>query len=168
SRPADELIIVDQSSDRRGHDAVNHLFEQHAVLGKPVPRLEYILNTTVLGAAAARNLGIDCSNGEVLVFLDDDVLLERPFLEEVLVVYDQDPSIGGVSGIITNYARPRFRDRSLRRLFWRGSFHDERQPIYWNAGRLLEQKPMPVSRFGTTGMSVRRRALDGERFDPTL
>jgi GT2 family glycosyltransferase len=53
----------------------------------------------------------------------------------------------------------------VRRFFWTGPFHDERQPIYWNADRLRNHEPFPVRKFGSGVMSLRRSAFASDHFD---
>lgn len=59
--------------------------------------------------------------------LEDDVRLERDFLQRLLYAHVEHPQAVGVSGIITNYRRPRWF------IFLRGPFHEERQAAYWRA-----------------------------------
>jgi GT2 family glycosyltransferase len=167
TRPAFEVIVVDQSASS-GLDGVREALAQVAAERGNAPELRYRHDRELAGAAPARNVGIELARGDVLVFLDDDVALEPRFLAELVSVYESDPMVAGVSGIITNYSRPRVVDRLLLRLFWLGPFHDERQTIYWDADRLRNDPPIPVRKFGTTGMSLLRSALGGVRFDGRL
>jgi GT2 family glycosyltransferase len=163
--PPDQIVFVDQSSD----DSTRKVVEAFAngVAGKsgPRPQFLYVHETSHIGAASARNSGIERSEGDILVFLDDDVSLEPNFLQELLAVYQQHPDVGGVAGVITNYPHPSLLRRIVRRLFWTGPFHDERQPIYWSADRLRNHKPIRVRKFGSGVMSVKRLVLNGDRFD---
>lgn len=81
------------------------------------------------GASAQRNEGIDRARGGVVFFLDDDVVCEPAFVEEILAVFaaDERGVIGGVSGTITNqtFVRPSW----ISRLFMR-----------WMAGRRLDDR----------------------------
>ncbi len=56
------------------------------------------------GLSASRNLGARVARGDLLLFLDDDVVLEPLFVEEILKVFGEDKTgrLGGVSGVITN------------------------------------------------------------------
>lgn len=56
------------------------------------------------GLSASRNLGAEVAHGELILFLDDDVVLEPGFIEEVVKVFEQDQTseLGGVSGVIVN------------------------------------------------------------------
>lgn len=167
TRPADEVIVIDQSTGPASRLSVQSALSRGGV-SKSTPVLKYKLDRSVPGAGAARNVGIDLARGEILVFIDDDVILEAHFLEELLLEYGRDPEVAGVSGIITNYTKPGFLHRILLALFWRGPFHDERQPIYWAADDLRDAQPQRVRKFGTTGMSLRRTALGAVRFDEVL
>lgn len=93
------------------------------------------------------------------------MVLEKDFLEALLAIYRQHPSVGGVSGIVTNYERPSFRHRLLEQFFCIGPFHDERLPIYWSANQLQGSDPIPIRKVSGCVMSVRRSALGAERFD---
>jgi len=56
------------------------------------------------GLSASRNLGAKVATGDLILFLDDDVVLEPPFIEEIVKVFEEDTrgKIAGVSGVITN------------------------------------------------------------------
>ena len=56
------------------------------------------------GLTASRNLGLSLSKGDIIFFLDDDVILFPNYLEEIMKVYDtyHDPNLAGVGGIIEN------------------------------------------------------------------
>jgi GT2 family glycosyltransferase len=148
-----ELIIVDQSS--------NPSFRQNI----PIP-VHYIHDPALSGASVARNVGMDHAQGDVWLFLDDDVLLEPNFIEEILRAYGEDAT--GVSGIITNYSVPPFRQRIWENIFQIGPFRDERQKIYRHANRYRQSDPIPVRLFGGGLMSFRAAAIRLHRFDPNL
>jgi GT2 family glycosyltransferase len=74
----------------------------------------------------------------------------------------------GVSGVVTNYARPPRLSRLWNRVFLRGPFFDDRQPVYWQAERLRNSGPIRVSRLGGGLMSFRADAVRRMRFDDNL
>jgi GT2 family glycosyltransferase len=108
------------------------------------------------------------AKGEIWLFLDDDVVLEPNFVEELIAVYRRYPRVDGVSGIITNYLPPSWAFRTWSWTFARGPFRDDRQPIYWNADRLRQSEPIAVSRFGSGLMSFRADAIKEVRFDESM
>jgi GT2 family glycosyltransferase len=111
---------------------------------------------------------MEIAQGDICLFLDDDVCLETGFVEEVLAVYQRYPRASGVSGIVSNYRRPPIAFRLWVSVFARGPFHDERQPIYWKADRLRNAEPIAVRGLGGGLMSFRAEAIRAHRFDENL
>jgi GT2 family glycosyltransferase len=122
----------------------------------------------ITGAATARNRALEFATSEVILFLDDDVELEPAFVQEILNGYRQLPHASGISGVVTNYCPPPSLFRAWTRIFERGPFYDDRQPIYWNSRTLADHAPIPVTRFGGGLMSFRRSAIIGVAFDHKL
>ena len=148
-----ELVIVDQSVEKSYADSL------------PIPTI-YIHDQSLSGASHARNVAMDVAHGDILLFLDDDVVMEPNFIEELLAAYDD--TVTGVSGIITNYHNPPLAKYLWDAVFLRGPFHDDRQPIYWNAARNVTFGPLRVRQFGGGLMSFRRSAVQTHRFDTQL
>lgn len=150
----DEVVIVDQSTipsfDPRGF---------------PIA-VKYIYAPRISGAAVARNAAMDRATGDFWVFLDDDVILEKDYIEQIVRAYS--PGVAGVSGIITNYTVPSLSRRVFERTFVKGAFHDDRQPVYWKADKLRSQGPVEVKQFGCGVMSFRANIIRELRFDPAL
>jgi len=168
SQLPESLIIVDQSQSEDGRRRVKTALASSAKHAARTMELCYILDPAIAGAATARNRAMVSARDDIWVFLDDDVVLEPDFIKELLVVYRNFPRAGGVSGVITNYTRPSLAFRIWTGLFMRGPFHDERQSIYWNADRLWNSAPLPVSKFGAGLMSFRADTLRGVFFDENL
>jgi glucosyl-dolichyl phosphate glucuronosyltransferase len=154
TRRPDEIIIVDQSSVPS--------FEPASV---PIP-VNYIYAPHISGAAVARNLAMDRATGDIWLFLDDDVILEPEYVEQIVLAYSAE--VAGVSGIITNYTVPSLSRRLFESVFVRGAFHDDRQPVYWHADALRFQGPQRVKQFGCGVMSFRGSVVRDLRFDPQL
>lgn len=164
-----ELLVVDASDTSETQSLMESLAPE-----LPFP-IRYI-RSEVRSAARQRNTGADQAVGDVLVFLDDDVRLERVFLEELVRPFynDKDRRLAGVSGTIVNqtYTQP----KGLNRFFLGcclGNFDKS-----W-AGRLVgpavnflpEDKPdtvQPVEWLFSTGTAYRadvfRRYRFGEQF----
>ncbi len=154
TRRPDEIVIVDQSSSPSSE-----------LMRFPIP-LVYIYAPEVSGAAVARNVAMDQATGDIWLFLDDDVILEPQYVEEILAAYT--PKIAGVSGIITNYSVPPLSRRLFEAIFVRGAFHDDRQRVYWYAEQLRFDGPQRVRQFGCGVMSFRADVIRNLRFDPAL
>lgn len=164
----EEMIIVDQSQDSETHRRTENLFAAHASRSARRIKLRYISDTAIMGAAVARNRAMDIAEGDIWLFLDDDVVLESNFLEELLTAYALYPQGVGISGIVTNYKPPSLVSRLWRVIFVRGPFHDDRQEVYWRADQLRQAAPITVSRLGSGLMSFRAEAIRNLRFDENL
>ncbi len=163
-----ELIIVDQSENPESQHRIEKRYAEAPPQTRDALRVSYIHDSGIAGGAIARNRAMEIAHGDIWVFLDDDVELDPRFLEELLNVYARCPRADGVSGIITNYRRPKLAVRIWSWIFVRGPFRDERQPVYWNADLLRSSDPVAVSRLGGGVMSFRAAAIRGLRFDVNL
>jgi glycosyltransferase involved in cell wall biosynthesis len=148
-----ELIIVDQSAEPTLTRKIT------------IPTV-CIHDPTLSGLTAARNTSMGVAQGDIWLFLDDDVLLEPDFIEKILEAYD--PNVTGVSGIITNYSAPALRQRLWEVIFQVGPFRDERQGVYRDAGRLLDARPIRVRQLGGGLMSFRASKIRNQLFDTNL
>jgi len=95
----EEIIIVDDSDTDAVEGLVAHekdRFEEKGI------SLRYMRNSRERSLAVARNIGIENACGDVIMFLDDDVVLDGHYIEEVLRVYEEHPDALGVQGYITN------------------------------------------------------------------
>ena len=100
-----EIIIVDDSNN----DEIKNLIDQRIkeFNEKNIP-LKYIRNEKERSTAIARNIGVENSKGDIILFLDSDVILEEDYIKEMLKVYKQKQNAIGVQGYITNlYKQPK-------------------------------------------------------------
>lgn len=109
----DEVLIVDGSDDN----------QLSALLKNPrfdALFIQYI--HTEPGLTRQRNKGIIASNGDVVFFFDDDVKLDKEYIEKSVNVYKKNGlgNIGGVQGIDLNIRETFLEGR--RRLFFHRLF----------------------------------------------
>jgi glycosyltransferase involved in cell wall biosynthesis len=163
-----QLIIIDQSADGKSRGRIQILFDTLTSDARVRLKLCYQTDQKITGLAMARNRAMELAEGDVWLFLDDDVRLERDFLEQLRDAYAEHPQASGISGIVTNYRRPRWFTRLWGVIFFRGPFHDERQTVYWCADRLRNAGPIRVDRLGGGLMSFRADIIRRCRFDEKL
>jgi GT2 family glycosyltransferase len=164
----ESLLIVDQSDDEESRRRVETALSTAKNESGTTLRLRYIHDRRITGGAMARNRAMSVADGDVWVFLDDDVYLETDFIEQLLAAYRENPRAGGISGVITNYPHPAGSFKLWDAIFVRGPFRDERQPVYWNADRLRNSPPVRVRRFGGGLMSFYADIIRGMSFDENL
>ena len=98
-----EIIIVDNSDSDETLLLVQN--REKEFRSKSVD-LKYVIGKEK-SAAISRNVGIENSTGDIVLFFDDDVLLDINYIAEILRVYKEKSTAVGVQGYITN-----------RRKFW--------------------------------------------------
>lgn len=100
-----EIVIVDDSDNNEIQDLLEHIkieFKEKSIF------LKYIRNKKEKSLAIARNTGIEYTAGDIILFLDDDVILDKDYIKQILKVYEKHPDALGVQGYITNIDFNRF------------------------------------------------------------
>jgi glycosyltransferase involved in cell wall biosynthesis len=88
----DEIVIVDQSQDG---------WKEREEWQKKLP-IVYI-HTSVRSLPKARNIGVAKSTGDIVGFLDDDIVLSELYIERLHVFFETHPDALGVQGVIENF-----------------------------------------------------------------
>lgn len=91
-----QILVIDGSTD---------IQTERAVGGIKMMNLEYFrVSDKNRGLTRQRNFGIHkvATNSEVICFLDDDVILEKNYFEEILKCFNSNNSIIGVGGVAIN------------------------------------------------------------------
>ena len=142
-----QLIVVDQSPDDQTEVALRPLLED--------PRFEFVKSETA-GISAARNLGIERAQGDLIALTDDDCEVSPRWIASMVEAFSQNPSTGVLFGNVA------------------AADHDKSQgfiPGYWREEPLLVTKASHSHEIGGMGacMAVRKsvwRQLEG--FDERL
>lgn len=92
--PPKEVIIVDNGSGQESEKVVQ---ERAMGLERRRIQVKYVKNKENSGASA-RNLGVSLSTGELVAFLDDDVVLERDHYKAIVAVFAERAEALGVQG----------------------------------------------------------------------
>lgn len=109
-----EVILVDASDDLSTTELAGNLKDRFTC---PVRYLQARARSLVI----QRWQGIEIASGDLIIFLDDDVVLEPRFISEIARVFEEDKEgeVGGVSGAMIGrcYAPPSRLNRLFLRLF---------------------------------------------------
>jgi GT2 family glycosyltransferase len=81
-----EIIIVDNASTDRSIDSISTLIQD--------PRVRVLRLARNLGYAGACNLGSQSASGGILAFLNVDIVVTPNWLQPLISVFLQDPSVG--------------------------------------------------------------------------
>ncbi len=144
------IFVVEHSKEL--HDQVKSYAEKEVT-----PDIKVIDNDAEPGANVARNLGIGTARGEIIAFVDDDVILPPDWAEEMVKTYN-DESIIGVTGPVY----PLWRDKPA---LWLP------EQFYWLVnctGWVNWSTTKEVRNIWAMNASFRREAFDYGAFAPSL
>jgi len=92
-----EVLIIDNGNVAETKKFVKKNLSK---FGKRNISLSYIKNDKENSLTLARNIGARNARGDIVLFLDDDVILDKDYLKEILKVYEEQPDALGVQGFI--------------------------------------------------------------------
>jgi glycosyltransferase involved in cell wall biosynthesis len=151
--PDDEMVVVDNSPDRNAHPTARSMGARWVAEPRP-------------GSSWARNRGIAESRHDLIVFVDDDCVVDRSCLDAVAEPF-ADPAVGAVTGnVLANQAGLRI-PASYDRLY---PYHRGWRPVRFEGTTGTWQSPHDCWRLGTGAlMAWRRDVLDRiDAFDTAL
>ncbi len=137
----DEIVIVDNGST----DDTDESFELET---RCYPLFKYFKLPTNLGVAGGRNYGIKQGSGDILVFIDDDALIEpENALETIAAKFEKDPQVGILAFKVVNYYTKTIRreefphvdkslksDREFETSYFIGAGHAIRREVFDKCG----------------------------------
>jgi len=160
-----ELVVIDQSTAPIAEKALKASLSSQSLS----PRLIYLHAPEVEGLPQARNLGVSRSKGEIIMFLDDDVVLENGYIAEILHAFSEVPEAMGLGGTIRPC--PSWGQVQLAKIFCHGPFRGERELLALQHCPLkvpVSPTLIPVGYLSGCNMSFRRSIFAHCRFDERL
>jgi GT2 family glycosyltransferase len=165
------VTVVDDSDNRRTEEAVSSYVILAASKGI---RVQYIRNNKARGNTIAKNMCGRASKGDIVLFLDDDVTLDKDYIRELTLFYESHPDAIGVQGYWGDHAKWTI-EKELVNLFnraFRLSCHirgkclvyQSFEPVY---PRFLAE-PMKCEWLSGCNQSYRKFILDEFSFDEKL
>jgi GT2 family glycosyltransferase len=118
SKLPQEILVVDNDPDGSADPVIRSLLGTATARGVNLRYVRGRMNSL----PSARNLGIERTQGDILFFVDDDVVLDRLYLEEIEKTYQADSTVVGVQGFMDLPGGGFFREWVQRLFYW---FHLE-------------------------------------------
>jgi GT2 family glycosyltransferase len=159
TKPPEELIIVDQSSDDDSKNAVRAL-----CVGNRYTELIYIHDPQIAGLVDAKRVGSARSRSDIVCFLEDDVVLEPNYIAAITSAYIECPAMVGCGGVITNPPASSSLYLAAHRFFFRGIFRDPRPAVFANA-ELTRDRLIRCDVLSGGVSSWRREVFEKVHFD---
>ena len=158
-RRPDQLVIIDQSGDVLGRDLVRAEMQRF-----PEVELTYVHDQAISGLVAAKAESLKFATGDVICFLEDDVVLEDDYIGEIEKGFLEDATMLGCSGVITNPPTAGRLYLLMFNIFHRGIYRDGRPVIY--AGITHQSTGLLASDVLSGGLSAwREKVFDAVPFD---
>jgi glycosyltransferase involved in cell wall biosynthesis len=95
-----EVVVVDDSDEDGPRELIEKVRDHFLSRGISMKYLRVDENNRSI--SASRNIGAKNSSGDIVCFLDDDVILDKDFIKQNLEVYTTCTEAKGVQGYITN------------------------------------------------------------------
>jgi GT2 family glycosyltransferase len=153
-----EIIIVDNGS------SANEVLMLNNIFGKSI---KIIFSKTNLGYAGGCNLGVNYATGEYLVFLNNDTIVPKNWLENPINRLEEDKKIafiqpkikslvfpgffeyaGGAGGYIDFFGYPFVRGRIFGTLEQDIGQYDDEREIFWASGVCLFCRKIVFQKLG--------------------
>lgn len=141
-----EIIVVDNNSQDDTRSVVDSAIEQHG------GRLRYIFESRQ-GNSHARNTGAKAARGDIVAFVDDDVVVESNWLRSLKARLDARPELSFVGGRVLPE--------------WNGSPPQWLTPEHWAPLGLLDYGPneLPINDTTLRGLLTANIAFRRSVFD---
>ncbi len=150
TRLPDECIIIDQSEIADTYDSIFNLASSFNSI-----RLDYVLDTNIKGLVEAKEVGVRRSTGNIILFLEDDIVLSKDYIQQIENGFSSNPSMMGCCGVITNQPTQSLLYKFLFTLFHRGIYGDVRFGV---AGKYFKKRASFIrSNMLSGGTSAWRR-----------
>lgn len=119
-----EIIII--------NDGINlsNSFVDEGVVGRPSVALKIVNISKRIGAGRARNVGVKMARGEIVAFVDDDAIVHKEWLKNLVKAYYFGKNIGGVGGRIVSFfdETPRNSHAPIGTIGWSRTFDNFNMP----------------------------------------
>lgn len=158
----EEVIIIDGSEDP---DKTSEIVEKFKCLLSDNQRLYY--EFVQPGICAQRNRGIAVSTGDVVLFVDDDAVLDRRLIKYLRAAYKENPDIYGVGGLISNNNFSRL-GRLFHSIFHISLFEDKLMQVEFDPPRNWGGEPIPVNRLHGGCASFKKEIFQEYLFNKKL
>lgn len=118
-----ELLIIDQSE-------INHSKSFDKIIKNQI-YLRYFHEKKIKGLTEAKNFSLKYVKNEIIFFLEDDIILKKNFFKNIIEIFENNPKILGICGILIKEKKMNFFSKIYNLIFLNGIFKDKRLYL-WN------------------------------------
>ncbi len=167
-----EVIIVDDTPN----DTIKNICEKYeSKLEKINTYLKYFRNPRERSAAIARNVGIEKSCSNIILFLDTDIILHKKFIEKILEVFNDNSNALGVQGWSNQgWSNVNIKYRKSIYYFYQifskifSIHHHSKNSCKFYETPVILTKIINCTYMSSSNMALKRNILNEFRFDENL
>lgn len=156
-----EVLIVDQSQNDETKEYALSLKNKKIIY----------LKSDVQSLTRARNIGIGKAKGKIIGFLDDDVTLDKSYLDNMIKIFNQNEKIKGVSGWYLPKIKIDKFENFIKRLFFIEHFEKNRTRVVSAYGATYPyklEKNINSQWLSGFNMFFRKEVFNKIKFDENL
>ena len=163
-----EIIMVDDSKNDETYLLSDKVQARFGELGI---NLVHIYGDNK-GISAARNKGMDMARSEIVLFVDDDVTLDKNYIHQIFEVYKKDTNVKGVTGYLRSNKISLGFGNAINKVFQALMYKEEGKALVLSTGALTY--PYNLMRtslcewMSGTNSSYKHTVLDKIRWDENL
>lgn len=154
-----ELIVVDQSDSNEAHALLLDVLAM-----SPELTFNYLHDKSVTGLVDAKRAAVARARGDVVCFLEDDIILESDYVQSMRQAFVQYPEMMGCCGVVTNLPKLPTAYTHFFHIFHRGIFHDPRVGIHGYVSD-VEGMMLPSAYLSGGTSAYRREVFEKIPFD---
>lgn len=163
-----EVIVVD---DHTPNDSIKIVCEGYKLKFEKINiDLKYLRNPRHRSAAVARNVGVENASGDIILFLDSDMIIYEEFIEKILEVFNNNSNALGVQGWIINNIEYNkiicFIFLLIAKIFYLG--HYSKNSCKFTEYPIMLSKIINCERMSGGNMALKRNVFNEFRFDENL
>lgn len=163
-----EVIVIDDHTPNNTLKIVCK--EYKSKFEKKNTDLKYVRNSRHQSAAVARNVGVENASGDIILFLDSDMIIYEEFIEKILDVFKDNSNALGVQGWIINKIEYNkiiyFIFLLLAKIFYIS--HHSKNSCKFNEYPIILSKIINCEWMSGGNMALKRNILNEYRFDENL
>jgi len=126
SRMPEELIIIDQSDN----EVIKLDIENKIKVALPEIKLIYVWDRSIKGLIEAKEKGVIMAESEIVMFLEDDVILTKNYVENIEKAFLDKPEMIGCCGVIKFMPKRNVLYSILFKIFHTGIYFDPRFEVH--------------------------------------
>jgi len=167
-----EVFVIDNAKENQTKELIagkKYLFEKINI------KLEYFENPKENSLTSARNFGAKMCIGDIVSFLDDDVILDKSYYKEINNFFKENKAAIGVGGITTGNLYEKNKQKFLiaqilGRIFFLGYNKNSRGVVFPSLGVIAPMGGNIVLSewLGGASMHYRKKVFDKFSFDENL